>query len=68
MSSTKRKPIDYKPQFTQEIFRPKDVVEGELAAMEADLNPPIEGLSIEEAQRTDETTTVRTNSRSANSV
>jgi hypothetical protein len=36
----KRAPINYTPQFGGAIFRPKDVVEGELAALELDEESP----------------------------
>jgi hypothetical protein len=38
MSRSKRSPIDYTPQFAEGVFRPKDVVEGELA--QASESPP----------------------------
>jgi hypothetical protein len=34
MSRTKRTPIDYKPQFGEGIFRPKDVVDSELDTLQ----------------------------------
>lgn len=39
MSSAKRTPIDYTPQFTEGIFRPKEVVEEELAHEQAPSQP-----------------------------
>ena len=67
MHKTKRTPITYKPQFGGEIFRPKDVVASELAALER--QEPIGSLEHPSQHndrpfdRRDEPSTVRTNER-----
>jgi hypothetical protein len=59
MPSTKRMPIDYKPQFSDDIFRPKDVVETELENLDTSISPP--PLPETAAQQPDEVWKERSN-------
>src|SRR4051794_11661702 len=68
MPSSKRKPIDYKPQFSDDIFRPKGVIDEELAELE-DHAPKAEAAESTPAaqppaDRTNERPVGRTNDRS----
>src|SRR5215210_2368010 len=74
MPRSKRSPIDYNPQFGAGIFRPRDVVESELAASEADQNeststpPPAEGSNVTRQPSMSPTRTRATVSRSNEST
>ncbi len=79
MPKSKRSPIDYTPQFGQGIFRPRDVVESELAEAQDDEMPKLSAdaespvgndqtasrpsRSSRAGRRGNEQTNVRTNER-----
>lgn len=70
MPREQRKPIDYTPQFGGGMFRPKEVVESELAAVESERvgsNTEPSG-STGRKKRTDERTNVRPNQRPATRI
>ena len=62
MPRQKRSPIDYKPQFADGIFRPKEVVEQELTALQ---NTGAEDNSDGENAASNERTVERTNGLNA---
>jgi len=67
MSKARRSPIDYKPQFGDAFFRPADIIESELAALDDPAS--ITGTDDADAERSNERTNgrsdERTNDRSA---
>jgi hypothetical protein len=68
VSKTKRTPIDYKPQFSDAIFRPKEVVESEAAVLEEEsvsstTAQPQAQKQVSTKERIIEPTNIRTNER-----
>lgn len=68
MPKAKRAPIDYKTQFTNDIFRPKEVVEGELAEIQTQAEASQDERTVDRSnertsERSNEHPNVRTNER-----
>lgn len=63
----KRAPIDYRPQFGGDMFRPRNVVEQELAVV-AEVPSELQGVPVEKSVRSSERTNGRTNERTVDRI
>ena len=66
MPNRKRSPIEYKAQFGEGVFRPREVVEAELAGASAEGKDNIGSIPPVEVPRGKRPVTGRTNGRTAN--